>query len=62
MADDKSKIGEPDRNRVSVSEDFEVQHFARENGMTVAEVLDLIKRFGNDREKLEDAVKATRRA
>lgn len=61
MADDKSKVGEPDRSRVSVSEDYEVQHFAKEHGMTIEEVRDLISRFGNDRERLEDAVKATRR-
>ena len=61
MPDDRKNIGEPDRSRVAVNEDFEIQDFATENGMTVDEVRDLIKRVGNDREKLEAFAKATRR-
>lgn len=52
MADDKKNVGEPDRSRVSGSEDYEVQHFASENGISAEQVLDLISRFGNDRETL----------
>lgn len=61
MPDDRKNIGEPDRSRVAVNEDFEIQYFAKENGMSVDEVRDLIKRVGNDREKLEAAAKALRR-
>ena len=33
MADDKSNVGGEDRTRVAGSEDYEVRHFAEQNGM-----------------------------
>lgn len=56
MADDKTNRGEPDRSRVSGSEDYEVRHFAHKHGLTEAEVRELIAKHGNDREKLEAAI------
>jgi hypothetical protein len=61
MPDDRKNIGEPDRSRVSVSEDFEVEYFAKEHRLSIEQVRELIRKFGNDREKLEAAAKATRR-
>jgi hypothetical protein len=61
MPDDRKNVGEPDRGRVSVSEDFEVEYFARQHHLSVDAVRELIKRFGNDREKLEAAAQALRR-
>lgn len=58
MADDKSKRDFRDRNRVSADEDYEVQYFADQNGITPAQVRELIAKHGNDRETLERAVKA----
>ena len=52
MADDKTNRGEPDRSRVSGSEDYEVQYFARETGITPDEARELIRKHGNDRETL----------
>ena len=52
MTDDKTKVGEPDRSRVSGSQDYEVQFLAR-NGLSVEQVKKLIARVGNDREKIE---------
>ena len=31
MSDDKSKRGSPDRDRISLSEDYEVRDWTREN-------------------------------
>ncbi len=53
MADDKSKQDGRDRSRVAGEEDYEVQHFAERNGITVAQARDLIAKHGNDRETLE---------
>ncbi|RWL42261.1 MAG: DUF3606 domain-containing protein [Mesorhizobium sp.] len=53
MADDKSKRGARDRDRVSAEEDYEVRHFANKVGLTVQQVRDLIKQHGNDRKTLE---------
>jgi len=57
MTDDKTKVGEPDRSRVSADQDYEVQYFAEKNGLSPQQVRDLIARFGNSREKLEKAAK-----
>jgi hypothetical protein len=52
MADNKSKRGGRDRSRVSASEGYEVNYFARKHGITREQAADLIKRVGNNREKL----------
>ncbi|RWQ16787.1 DUF3606 domain-containing protein [Mesorhizobium sp.] len=54
MADDKTKRDFRDRNLVAVDEDYEVEHFARENGITPEQ---LIKATGNDRGALTAAAK-----
>ncbi|CAN7515353.1 DUF3606 domain-containing protein [Phenylobacterium sp. LjRoot219] len=53
MADNKQHIGEPDRGRVSGSEDYEVRYFAEAIGLDVEKVRELIRRHGDDREMLE---------
>ena len=44
MADDKNKVGKPDRLRINIEEDYELQDWA--------------KHFGVSREALRAAVKA----
>ncbi|MER9065600.1 DUF3606 domain-containing protein [Mesorhizobium sp. M0902] len=60
MPDDKSKRDFSDRNRVSADEYYEVEHFARQNGVSPSQVSKLIKRTGGDRMILSQAVKALR--
>jgi uncharacterized protein DUF3606 len=60
MPDDKTKVGEPDRSRVSADQDYEVQQFAEKHGLSPQQVRDLIARYGNSREKLEEAAKQLR--
>lgn len=55
MSDDKKNVGEPDRSRVSGSEDYEVQHFAQKHGITAEQARDLISKHGNDRATLDAA-------
>ena len=55
MAEDKSKRGARDRDRVSAEDDYEVRYFANKVGLTVQQVRDLIKQHGNDRRTLERA-------
>lgn len=45
---------------VSVSEDYEVEYFAKQNGITPAQVRELIQKVGNDRATLTAAAKALR--
>jgi len=56
MADDKSRVGGRDRSRVSGGEDYEVRHFAEQNGISIEQAEQLIARHGNSRDELERAV------
>jgi hypothetical protein len=56
MADDKKNTGEPDRSRVSGSEDYEIRDFAQKYGISSAEARELIRKHGNDRKALIAAV------
>jgi glycerol-3-phosphate dehydrogenase len=58
MADDKSKAGKQDRDRVAGGQDYEVQYLAKDTGVTAEQARQLIKAYGNDREKLMKAAKA----
>ncbi len=55
MSDDKSKRGGSDRRQVAGGEGYEVDYFARKHGISRDQAEDLIKRVGNDREKLDAA-------
>jgi hypothetical protein len=55
MVDDKSKRGGPDRRQVAGGEGYEVGYFARKHGIGREAAEQLIKRIGNDREKLNAA-------
>lgn len=55
MADDKSKRGGADRREVAGGEGYEVDYFARKHGISRDQAEDLIRRVGNDREKLDAA-------
>jgi hypothetical protein len=57
MADDKSKTGKRDRARVAADQDYEVHHLAREAGITTEQAQQLIKAYGNDRDKLMQAAR-----
>ena len=57
MADDKSNVGGTDRARVARGEDYEVRHFAEQNGISVEQAEQLIARHGNNREELERAAR-----
>lgn len=61
MADNKNKQDGRDRSKVAADQNYEVQHFADQHGLTPALVRELIARFGNDRATLEKAVEKIRR-
>lgn len=54
MPDDKTKVGEPDRSRVSRDQDYEVRQLAEKHGLSAQQARDLIARHGSNREKLEE--------
>lgn len=53
MADDPNKQDNRDRSRVAGGEDYEVRYFAEENGISMDQARELIRRHGNDRAALE---------
>ncbi len=55
MADDKSKKGKLDRNRVASNEGYEVSYFAAKHGLSAAQARDVIAKVGSNREKLNTA-------
>ena len=52
MGDDPRKEDNRDRSRVSGSEEYEVRYFADENGISMDQVRELIRKRGGDRETL----------
>ena len=53
MSDDKSKVGKMDRDRVSASEPYEVEHLAQKFGVPEAEVRKAIQQAGPMRRDVE---------
>lgn len=47
MADDKSKTGSPDRDRINLSEDYEVRYWTKELGVSERELRDAVQAVGN---------------
>ncbi|WP_333621081.1 DUF3606 domain-containing protein [Sphingobacterium multivorum] len=58
MADSKSKKGKADRNKVSGSENYEIQYFKDKMGVSSQAVIGAIRATGsNDRKTLEEYLK-----
>ncbi|MCC2651392.1 MAG: hypothetical protein K0Q60_1555 [Microvirga sp.] len=57
MADDKTKTDGRDRGRVAAGEDYEVQHLSEQTGLSMEQARVLIRRYGNDRQKLMEEAK-----
>lgn len=55
MADDKTNRGGADRRSVAGGEGYELDYFASKHGITRDQAQDLIKRVGNNRDKLDAA-------
>lgn len=61
MADNQQKRGGSDRRRVAAGEGYETGYFARKHGISKEEAEKLIKRVGDDREKLNAAAEKLKR-
>lgn len=46
MADDRSKIGKPDRDRINVNEDYELRDWSKKLGATPQQIKDAVKAVG----------------
>lgn len=61
MSDNTSIRDEKDRRQVAGAQGYELRYFARKHGLTTAQAMDLIRRIGNDRAKLNEAAVRLRR-
>lgn len=58
MSDNKSKTGSPDRDRISTSEDYEVQYWSEKFGVSRQELVDAVNASGsNSPDKVEAYLK-----
>ena len=53
MSDDKSKVGDGDRQRISLSEDYEVRDWADKFGVSQEELRASVGRVGNMADDVE---------
>jgi hypothetical protein len=58
MADSKQNIGKPDRDRINLSEEYEVQHWSKKFGVTTEELKKAVKEVGSMAKDVQSYLKA----
>ena len=53
MSDDKSETGNPDRQRISLSEDYEVRDWAEKFGVSEDRLRKAVEKVGNQADDVE---------
>ena len=57
MIDDKNSIGSPDRDRISLSEDYEVRDWTKSLGVSEDELREAVDAVGNHADKVREYLK-----
>jgi Protein of unknown function (DUF3606) len=57
MADSKSNVGSPDRDRISLSEDYEVRDWSKSLGVTEERLREAVAAVGNSADKVREYLK-----
>ena len=60
MADDKTKRGEPDRSRISLTEDYEVRYWTKKFGVSAERLKQAVKAVGNSPANVEAWLKSNK--
>jgi hypothetical protein len=60
MSDDKSKVGDGDRQRISLNEDYEVRDWADKFGVSQEELRASVGRVGNMADDVEKDLRGRR--
>ncbi|MGM9480249.1 DUF3606 domain-containing protein [Roseateles sp. NT4] len=60
MADDKSKTGGQDRQRINVNEDYELRDWAAKFGVTTEQVKQAVAQVGDRAAEVEQYLKGVR--
>lgn len=53
MSDDKTKIGNPDRQRINVNEDYELRHWATKFGVSKEQLKNAVSAVGTNAKDVE---------
>ena len=53
MADDKTNIGSPDRDPISLGEDYEIESWTKSLGVSESELREAVDAIGNSADKVE---------
>lgn len=56
MSDDKTNRGEPDRSRISLSENYEVSYWTQRLGVSADRLRSIVARVGNHVDKVREAI------
>lgn len=54
MADDKSKTGSPDRDRINLNEDYEVQYWTKALQITPEKLRSVVETVGNSADAVRE--------
>ena len=57
MSDNKNHIGKQDRDRINLSEDYEVQDWSKRFGISPGELREAVKKAGNMAKDVEVCLK-----
>ena len=57
MADDKTKVGGQDRQRINLSQDYEVRDWTKSLGVTEDELRKAVAAVGNEADKVREYLK-----
>jgi hypothetical protein len=57
MADDKKHVGAPDRDRISLSEDYEIRDWTEALGVSEAQLREAVDAVGNSAGKVREYLK-----
>ncbi|HEV7622278.1 MAG TPA: DUF3606 domain-containing protein [Flavisolibacter sp.] len=60
MSDDKKRVGNPDRQRISLSEEYEVQDWSEKFGVSPEELKAAVKQVGSNATDVEEFLKKKR--
>jgi hypothetical protein len=57
MSDNKQNIGNPDKSRINLSEDYEVRYWSEKFGVSHEELKTAVKEVGSNPKKVEEYLK-----
>lgn len=59
MSDDKTQTGNPDRQRISLSEDYEVRDWSQKFGVSEERLRAAVQKVGNQADDVERELRGT---